>query len=265
MSSTQQNQRKFVDKLLDRKVLVFGGTSGIGFAVAEGALEHGAQVYISSSNPDKLARSLDRLKAAYPNSANKVRGMTCDLADPERLETNLTQLFEYVGKSVDHITFTAGNSIDFKPMAEWTPEYIISSRMVRNLAPYMLVKVASAYMAPGPNSSITFTSGTNSTKPAPGWAVLAGCGTDIEGMVRGLAVDLKPIRVNLISPGAVETELLLGMAGDNVEAMRENVAKGTLVGTIAKPEDVAEAYLYVMRDRFFTGTMLSSDGGRLLV
>ena len=82
--------RNLVEKLLDRKALIVDGSSGIGFAGVEGALENGAEVYIAAEKPGKPAHSLDRHKAAYPGSANKVRGVTCDLANPHRLEANVT-------------------------------------------------------------------------------------------------------------------------------------------------------------------------------
>lgn len=135
---------------------------------------------------------------------------------------------------------------------------------MRFVAPVLLAKIAPAYLAPGPESSITLTGGTNSAKPGPGWAILAGWGAGIEGLTRGLAVDLKPVRVNCVSPGAVHTELFSGFAGDRLDAVLEGFRKSTLVGEVGQPTEVAEAYLYAMKDRFVTGTLLSSDGGRLL-
>lgn len=84
-------------------------------------------------------------------------------------------------------------------------------------------------------------------------------------MTRGLAVDIAPIRVNLVSPGAIDTELFDRLGMQQKEQVLQMLAKQTLVGKVGRPQDVAEAYLYCMRDSFCTGTIFSSDGGRLLV
>lgn len=95
---------------------------------------------------------------------------------------------------------------------------------------------------------------------------MAGWGSAKEGMARGLAVDLKPVRVNCVSPGAIDTELFdrFGSRGSR-EQIVEMYKNKTLVKRIGKPEDIAEAYLYLMRDGFVTGTTLLSDGGYVLV
>ncbi len=94
---------------------------------------------------------------------------------------------------------------------------------------------------------------------------MASYGSAIEGLTRGLAIDLKPIRVNVVSPGPVLTELFDGIAPNRREAALEGMRKGTVLGKLGRPEDIAEAYLYAMRDGFCTEQVLGSDGGRLLV
>ena len=82
--------------------------------------------------------------------------------------------------------------------------------------------------------------------------------------MRGLAVDLAPIRINLVSPGVVDTEFYNYFAGEGLEEMMKYFRSETLVGMVGRPEDVAEAYVYAMRDGFVTGSVITSDGGRLL-
>lgn len=82
-----------------------------------------------------------------------------------------------------------------------------------------------------------------------------------KGWQRGLAVDLAPIRVNAVSPGSVKTDLFDGLSAEAIEGMR----KATLTGRLGRPEDLAESYLYAMRDGFLTGSTIHSHGGRLLV
>lgn len=260
-SPNPANATEYIFKLSSPRILVFGGTSGIGFCIAEAALEHGASVVISGSRAPKLSTAIERLKTSYPDFVDRVTGHTCDLSDASALEQNIKSLFQSIDAPINHIAFTAGDAISVTPVSEATVENIQAAGVVRFLAPLMLAKVAPAYMPSSPDSSITLTSGSNTTKPSPGWTILAAWGAGIEGMGRGLAVDLAPVRVNVVSPGAVNTELFDGMPEEAIESFR----KATKTGRVGRPEDVAEAYLYCMRDGFVTGTLVSSDGGRLLV
>lgn len=134
------------------------------------------------------------------------------------------------------------------------------------------------YMEVSAASSLTFTGGSTAAKPPPGWSTMVPFAAAKEGLTRALAVDMKPIRVNCIALGAVHTELLTSMAqsglpeGAPPEAVEKKTQatlalfkSKTLTNTIAQPEDVAEAYLWLMRDRFVTGTVVHGDGGYLLV
>ena len=265
MSSASHNQIKYANELTDKKVLVLGGTSGIGYCVAEAALEFGAFVIIASSTSEKVESAQKRLKEAYPNSADRVSGTTCDLSNPETLEANLRALLEFTGKKIHHIVHTVGDNIKVTPVRDVTPEILQKLSIVRFTSFFILAKLAPEYIVDGPESSITTTGGVNSSRPAPDWTVNASFGSGKEGMVRGLAVDLKPVRVNLVSPGAVVTELWGSFAADKREGMLEKYKKATLTGRLGRPEEVAEAYLYCMRDEFLTGTVISTEGGRLLV
>ncbi len=259
---------KYVSKLFKARVLVFGGTSGIGFSVAEAALENGASVILCSSNPSKLAGAIDRLKASYPDKTSLVSGHTADLSQPQQLESTVEAVLEAATDKgttrIDHIVYTAGDSVAMRSLFESDVETIQKMGTVRFLGPLVVGKLASKYMSAGPASSFTLTGGTNSAKPMPGWCVQAAYGAGLEGMMRGLAVDLKPIRVNLVAPGAVHTEMYDAMPKEMLEHFLARVREQSLTGQVGRPEDVAEAYLYSMRDRFVTGTVLSSDGGRLL-
>ncbi|OCL14385.1 NAD(P)-binding protein [Glonium stellatum] len=264
------NAQKYTSKLSNRNVLVFGGTSGIGFCVAEASLEHGAYVTISSSNPARLSNALDRLKSSYPDiPPEKLNGYTCDLADTENVEANLDALLSKVTaggeKKLDHISFTAGDALTATTIANATPTTIKKAMNVRFIGPIMIAKLIPKYMNLTPASSFTITSGSITHKPAPGWAILAGWGGALEGLMRGLAVDLKPMRVNMVSPGAVETELFETLSPEVREMIMKNSAAQTTVGLIGKPENTAEAYLYAMKDQFATGGIIETNGGRYLV
>lgn len=257
---------KYAFKLHDKRVLILGGTSGIGFCVAEAALEHGAHVCISGSKQLKLDQAVSRLQSGYPEKASKVSGHVCDLSQPQDLESNLDSLLKVAAADakLDHIVFTAGDPLEIIPVAEATVETIQKTGNVRFLGPLLLAKFAPKYLSPGPQSSITLTGGTMSHRPIKGWTVIAAWGSGVEGITRGLAVDLAPVRVNMVSPGAVHTDLFDDIPKDRLEGVLQGFKDGTLIGKVGTPEDLAESYLYFMKDHFTTGSMLQSDGGRLL-
>lgn len=258
---------KYLSKLANSRILVLGGTSGIGFCVAEAAVEHGAYVIVSGSRPEKLAKAIERLQNAYSDAKDRITGHTCDLSDIPKLEANLTSLLDAAttsGHKIDHIAFTAGDALQIKPVSEIDVEYIQRTGAVRFFAPLMLAKLLPKYVTPGPTSSFTITGGVNGTKPSPTWTVVAAWSTAGEGLARGLAVDLAPMRVNVVSPGAVRTELFDGLPRDTLDAVIRKYNKETTVGHIGRPEDTAEAYIYAMKDRFVTGSSIESNGGNLL-
>ena len=273
------------NKLANTRVLIVGGTSGIGFAVARVALEHGASIIVASSKPDKVNSAIARLKSFYPDEehTNRIAGTVCNLADRKTLEANVVNLYNFAtapdtfpdtkgtqttdGKVLlDHVVMTAGDALSLLKPTDPTFDvsYIESSGTVRFIGSLILAKHAPTYLRQAPSSSMTFTSGALTTRPAPGWTLMAASGSAIEGMARGLAVDLAPIRVNMVSPGAVLTEIFGTLETDNLDKMIEMFRSRTLTGEIGKPEDVAEAYLYAMKDRFLTGGFIGSNGGMML-
>lgn len=257
---------KYTSKLHDAHVLIFGGTLGIGFCVAEAALEHGAHVCICGSKQVKLEKAISRLQSSYPDRASKVVGHVCDLSQPDSIEHNLDTVLKFAtaDSKIDHIVFTSGDALQIVPIAEATVESILKLGNVRFLGPLILAKLAPKYMSAGPKSSITLTGGSMSHKPAKGWTLIAAWGSGVEGITRGLAVDLAPIRVNMVSPGAVHTELFDDIPKERLESVLQGYRDGTLIDKVGTPENLAEAYLYAMKDQFVTGKMLESDGGRLL-
>lgn len=262
---------RYASKLLDNNVLVLGGTSGIGFAVAEAAWEFGAKVTISGTNQPKIDTKMTEMKTNNPaGDTSKLRGFPCDLANQDVMEENLKALFRYAtdnGQSkIDHIVFCSGDVPSFKPLTETDISYIQAVSMVRLAGPVIIAKLLTlhGYLNSSPSSSLTLTSGINTAKPGKGWTVPAGVGGAVEGVARGLAVDLAPIRVNCVAPGAVHTELFDRVGGDRLEGMLSAFRERSLTKTVGRPEDLAEAYLYCMRDQFVTGALVESNGGGLL-
>jgi NAD(P)-dependent dehydrogenase (short-subunit alcohol dehydrogenase family) len=263
---------KYASKLFDNNVLVLGGTSGIGFAVAEAAWEFGAKVTISGTNQPKIDTKMSEMKSNNPaGDISKLRGFPCDLGSQNKMEENLKALLDFTTNNgqnkLDHIVFCSGDIPPFKPLVEIdVAPYTQAGSLLRFVAPITIAKLCAihGYLNLSPTSSLTLTSGIKTTKPGKGWSVFAGIGGTVEGMARGLAVDLAPIRVNCVAPGAVHTERFEKFAKDRLEGTLKSYKEKSLTGTVGRPEDTAEAYLYCMRDRFVTGALIESNGGGLL-
>lgn len=120
-------------------------------------------------------------------------------------------------------------------------------------------------MNSGPKASLTLTTGSVADKPMPNWATVASYAGGLHSMTRSLALDLKPIRVNLVSPGAVETPLWNHIPEAERKKLFEHMKKGTLTGQVGQVEDLAEQYLALIRDNNVTGSVVYSNGGHTLV
>ncbi|KAL1586179.1 hypothetical protein WHR41_05550 [Cladosporium halotolerans] len=263
------DQQKYTNKLQGKNILVIGGSSGIGYSVAEASLEYGATVTISSSNPSRVSTAVTNLQTAYPSAASRITGHACDLGTEATLESNLATLLNKTTSNatqpLDHVVYTAGDPLASIKLADADFAFIKKAGMVRFFAPLLLGKLLPAHLRPGPASSYTLTTGSVSERPIPDWSVVGSYATGLHGMTRQLALDLRPLRVNLVSPGAVETELWSGIPeAQRAEMMRGFEAKMT-TGKVGQPGDVAEAYLYCMRDRNVTGSLISTNGGHLVM
>lgn len=262
--STATGSTKYTSKLSSARVLIIGGTSGIGYSVAEATLEFGAHVTISSSNPSRINAAITSLLKSYPSAKTRLSGHACDLSDPPTLEDNIAALFAKCGE-LNHVIYTAGDSLKVMPLEDATVETVQQAGMVRFFGPLIVAKHAARILPKSPASSITLTTGVVSERPMPNWAVVGSFATALHGMTRGLALDLKPIRVNIVSPGAVETPLWAGMIQEAFEEMKKGTESRMTTGRFGKPEDVAEAYLYLLKDQNVSGSCVSTNGGFLLI
>ncbi|KAI9753066.1 MAG: RNA polymerase II mediator complex subunit [Chaenotheca gracillima] len=257
------DQKKYTNKLASAHVLIIGGSSGLGYSVAEASLEEGARVTISSSQQSRVDSSIQRLLTSYPSARGRVAGYACDLTGSD-VEKSIVSLFEKTGK-IDHLVFTAGDKLATVPIKDVTVESIHKAGAVRFVAPLLVAKHAPKYLNKGPVSSITFTTGTVSEKPIPDWSVVAGYASAMHGMVKNLALDLKPIRVNLISPGVVDTEMWAFLPEEQRKSMMDFHREKHPTGEVATPANVAESYLYAMKDYNATGISIKTDSGATLV
>src|SRR5882724_5579570 len=249
MTQKQQieNHREFSDK----RIVVLGGSSGIGLAVAQQAVAHGATAIIASSNAD-------RVKQARATLDGKAEGHTLDLSN----ERDIQNFFQGIG-DFDHLVFTAGDTLQLDELAATDLTKARRAFELRYWAVLAAVKYASPHIRK--DGSITLTTGVAGRRPHKGWTVAASvCGT-IEALTRALAVELAPIRVNAVCPGVVRTNLWQSMNADAREQLYESVGKSLLVGRVGEPHDIAQAYLFLMQAGFCTGQILVVDGGPVLV
>jgi NAD(P)-dependent dehydrogenase (short-subunit alcohol dehydrogenase family) len=259
---------KYINKLQGRRVVVVGGTSGIGFATAEAAVEYGAIVVVASSKQEKVDRAVDRIQTAYPDAADRIRGKTVDLSSAD-IEGQITALYDFAtdgGKQkLDHIIVTAGDSFGMVALADVTPDAIAAVYKVRMVGCTLLAKIAMRYLKVDATSSFTVTSGVSDAKPTVGWTAVAPVGAALRGLTHALANDMKPIRANCVCPGAVKTELFENFAGDRLQEILDMYKAKTLTGRVGEPEDLAECYISIMKNKFMTGQEVTADGGYLLV
>lgn len=235
--------------LSGKTIVILGGSSGIGLATARGAQAEGAQVVITG-------RSSERLRDAQNQLGDGVRTVALDVQD----EAGTRALFGEFDHA-DHVFITAGEII-FDPKLRGEPATVRPALDTRFWGAYNAVKYATPKMSAG--GSITFMSGTAAIRPLAGAAVGTASCAAIEGFARALAVELKPIRVNVIQPGLVDTPFLDLFGKERRAALLEEYSKRILVGRPGTAEEIADAVLFLMKNGFVTGITLTVDGGGVL-
>jgi NAD(P)-dependent dehydrogenase (short-subunit alcohol dehydrogenase family) len=236
--------------LTDQRVVVIGGSSGMGLATAHAAAAAGALVTIASSNKERLDSALAQLPDGCDGIVADTRG-----------EAAIAALFDHVGE-LDHLIYTAARP----PAQRALSEPSLDETRQEFVAGFWGVVAAVTYAASRirPGGSITLTSGTIGVRPTPGSALLAARVGAIEGLTRGLAVDLAPIRVNAVRPGVVRTPMWDGIPEPDREAVFTALTARMLTGAIGEAGQIAATHLYLMENAFVTGTVLTVDGGASL-
>lgn len=232
-----------------KNVVIIGGTSGIGLATAEAAADAGARVWVGG-------RSQAHREAAAARLGDRAEVVEADTHD----DGQLTELFRRAGR-IDHLVSAAtGGTRTMKPLVEQTDEQFQAA--FGKLWGYARVaRLGVEHMAP--DGSLTFVSGAPARRFRPNAGALSCVGGAVENMVRCLAVELAPLRVNCVSPGIIDTALFDWM-GDEKEERVAQMTRGQLVPRIGRPEEVAGALLYLMGNGYATGTTVDVDGGQLL-
>ena len=235
----------------NKRVVIVGGSSGIGLAVAEQVALQGAEVVIVSGNAA-------RVQGAVKSIGGKAQGQAVDVSDEKAVESFFANLGAF-----DHLVFTAGDSLQLHQLADTDLKQARRAFELRYWSALAAVKYGSPQIRKG--GSIVLTTGVAGRRPHSGWVVVASvCGT-IEALTRALAVELAPIRVNAVSPGVVRTNLWQNMSSSEREQLFESVGKRLPVGRVGEAREIAQAYLFLMQEGFSTGQTVVVDGGTVLV
>ena len=231
-----------------KRVVVIGGATGIGFATAELACEQGATVVIASSNQANVRAAAERLHGAT--------GHGVDLRD----EAAMIGFFGELGR-FDHLVITAG---------DWSGSMFGSVREVdlTQARDLFTVRFWGAVAATkhgcrtiAQDGSITLTSGMLAHRPGKATTMATAMSGAVEHLARGLAIDLAPIRVNVVCPGLILTDHVKQMP----EAMVQSMVASLPVPRGGSPAEAAKAYVYLMLNGYATGQVLPVDGGGFLV
>ncbi len=235
-------------KLDGTKVVVIGGASGVGFAVAAMARDAGAEIVVGSSQTPRITAAAERLG---PNA----RGLTVDVKN----EASVASFFDAIGP-FDHLVFTAG---DWGHMTGKTRDLDVEASQARMEVRFWGAARAAKHALPhiATNGSITLTGGMLAHRPMVGAPLTTASAHTTEGLAMGLARDLAPIRVNAVCLGLITSEQVQGMGEEMIRRFTSALPlpRG---GTV---EEAAEAYLYLMRNTYVTGQILRVDGGGSLV
>ncbi|MFE2642669.1 SDR family oxidoreductase [Streptomyces nigra] len=233
--------------LQGKTVLVVGRGSGISRAIVDAAIAEGARVIAAGRNREAL-------EAAYKETSVSVESV--DVTD----ENSIVALAETLG-SVDHVVSTASARAK-GALGELSAEAILTSFRTKAVGPIILAKHFAPRM-PATGSFVMF-SGVSALRPEPGFLAVGATNGAVDTVVRSLAVELAPIRVNAISPGTVDSGAWDGLR-ESKAPFFEKMAAANPVRRIGAPEDIAQAVIFALTNTFMTGVSMAIDGGQPLV
>lgn len=236
-------------ELRGQTVVVIGGSAGIGLETARRAQAEGADVILTGRNRDRLQRAADEL------------GAQGSAAFDANDSTAIAAFFDSLPGRLDHVMVTAGGPY-YAPVAEMDFD-----EARRALAEHpMLIAGVARYGAPKlhPGGSLVFMGGTGGRRPAIG-AMAAALTAALPAMTAGLAVEIAPVRANLIAAGFVDTPLSASILGDQLEQRRQQLRDTLPIGRVVGPADVAALAVHLMANTAVTGATFDIDGGEQLV
>ena len=237
-------------ELLGQTVLVIGGSAGIGLETARRARAEGADVLLTARDPDRLERAATELGA---------KGSAAfDATDFARLD----RFFAELPTPIDHVMVTAGGPY-YGPLA--TMDFDQARRDVEQHLWLTLRVARNAAGTVRPGGTLLFISGTGGRRPAVGYTVLSTFTAGLPALAKVLALELAPVRVNVIAPGFVDTPLSASILGEQLEDRREELRRKLPIGRVVGPSDVAALAVHIMTNSALTGATFDIDGGQQLV
>jgi len=239
--------------LMGKTVIVVGGSSGIGLGVTQAALNRGAEVIVAGRSAEKLETAKNTLGVG-----RHLRTIVADMTS----EADVRHMFDAAGP-FDHLVSTAGTLPPGDPIGQTDLASVRAFVDNKLIGAVLLAKHAVSTLQAG--GSMTFTSGINKDRPPiPGGAVVSAIAGSFTYFARALALELKPTRVNIVSPGWVDSPMW-DVLGEAKSGFFADMAARLPSGRIPTASDVAAAYLYLMESEVTTGETLRIDGGQNLI
>jgi NAD(P)-dependent dehydrogenase (short-subunit alcohol dehydrogenase family) len=250
MATTTQDSTQREPELTGQVVVVIGGSTGIGLETARRARVEGADVILTARNPERLERPARELGA--------VSTAAFDATDPGAV----TGFFDSLQAPIDHVMVTAGAPPYGRPL-EVAPE-----QARRLLTEHLMIALDVTRAAVGkvrPAGSLTFMGGTGGRRPRLGLGLISTATVAGPTLIANLALEVAPIRVNLIAAGFVDTPLSASLLGEDLDARREQLRARLPIGRVVGPGDVAALAVHIMINTALTGATYDIDGGQQFV
>jgi NAD(P)-dependent dehydrogenase (short-subunit alcohol dehydrogenase family) len=237
-------------QLLGQTVVVIGGSAGIGLETARRAHAEGANVILTGRDPERLQHAAIELET--------LSSAAFDATDFDRLK----QFFDELPTPIDHVMVTAGRPY-YVPLADIDFEQARRNIDQHLWLPLHVARNAAAKVRPG--GTLLLMSGTGGRHIATGMALISTFTAALPALTKVLAIELAPIRVNLIAPGFVDTPLSAMLLGDQLDDRRNQLRTTLPIGRVVGPEDVAALAVHLMTNTALTGATYDIDGGQQLV
>jgi NAD(P)-dependent dehydrogenase (short-subunit alcohol dehydrogenase family) len=248
--ATARQEKGRAPQLLGQTVVVIGGSAGIGLETARCARGEGADVILTARDSDRLHRVGLEVGAASTAAF--------DATDFERLG----RFFDELPKPIDHVLVT-GPGPYYAPLAEFDFEKARRDVDAHLLLPMQVARAAASKVRPG--GTLLFMGGTGGRRTAAGFALISAMTAALPALTKNLALELAPIRVNLIAAGFVDTPLSASLLGDQLDARREQLGRTLPIRRVVGPADIAALAVHLMTNTAVTGATYDIDGGQQLV
>ena len=237
-------------ELLGQTVVVIGGSAGIGLETARRARAEGANVILTARNPEPLRRAASEVGA--------LSSAAFDALDFKRLG----RFFDELPAPIDHVLVT-GPGPYYAPLAQFDVEKARRDIEAHVFLPIEVARNAARKVRPG--GTLLFMGGTGGRRAAAGFALISALTAAGPALIANLAVEVAPVRVNLIAAGFVDTPLSASLLGDELEKRRDQLRATLPIRRVVGPADIAALAVHIMANTALTGGTYDIDGGQQLV